>query len=82
MLDFGCRREMPPARRQIGDTRHVGEGDKLVGDRKVIRALRMRFIGSLPWRYVAVPGAEASGTSRVRDDLATVGVSERVRLSV
>ena len=33
VLDLLCRREMPPARGELGNPRHVGERDELAGHR-------------------------------------------------
>jgi hypothetical protein len=73
MLDLLCRREMPPAGRQVGDTRHVGESD----DRAVVEtdALLAR---SLEWGPchragdVAVRAVAASRHRRVVGWRATI----------
>jgi hypothetical protein len=77
MFDLGSRRPMPPTRREIGDARHVGEGDNaaVVGaDAGLALSLeREPAIGSGMWR------AADADASMLRRDGSAVTPLARVR---
>jgi hypothetical protein len=66
-----CRRPMLPPARQIGDARHVGEGDNAtVGDADAGRALSLEREPAIGLGMRRAPGAEASASrARVRRSL-------------
>ena len=67
MLDLLCRREIPPAERQIGNARHVRERDEAAvfsPDAELALSLERRACHRLG--YVAVIRVRASTPSRAR----------------